>query len=392
VQIASIRAAAIKVAPKPTTQPRVPRQPVDGFVSPMARYPEFRRTDWSARWTRTACVVTAEDGTWGLGVTLHGGPVERIINDHFAPLLTGQDCMATEKHWDVMQRAATPYGAAGLASYAISAVDLALWDLKGKLLGRPVYELLGGPQKERIPCYASNTDLAYGNEHSLAWFLELGFKAIKVFLADGPETGLAGLRRNEELVARAREQVGDDVELMVDGWTALNVEYVVRLTELLRPYRIKWLEDYLLPDDMAGYSKVRQRVPGAILASGEHWYGTQPFAVAASQGLVDILQPDLAWVGGLTAGVRICHLAEAHGLTVIGHAGMNYPWGQHLAMAMPVIPLGERSEGVAPPGVPLAEMSALPGTVAIKDGFVRPTDAPGFGLEVTLDWLEEAAR
>ncbi|MGH2530978.1 MAG: enolase C-terminal domain-like protein [Thermomicrobiales bacterium] len=390
MKIKAIRAAAIDLTPRPTTPPRVPRQDVDGFVSPMARYPDFRRSDWSSRWTRTACMVTAEDGTWGLGITVHGGPVERVINDHFAHALVGQNCLATEKLWDVMRRIAAPYGAGGLASYAISAVDLALWDLKGKLLGRPVYELLGGPQKEQIPCYASNTDISYGTEHSIAWFLELGFKAVKLFLRDGPEAGIAGIRRAEELVARTREQVGGDVEVMVDAWMSLDVEYVVRLMEALRPYRVKWLEDYILPDDLDGYRKVRERLPGAILASGEHWYTIHPFAQAASRGLVDILQPDMAWVGGLSAAVRICHLAEAHGLSVISHAGMNLPYGQHLAMAMPAIPMGERSEGVAPPGVPLEEMVVLPGTVPIRDGVVRPTDAPGFGIEVTLDWIERA--
>ena len=134
--------------------------------------------------------------------------------------------------------------------------------------------------------------------------------------------------------------------------------------------------------------KVRGRLPGVTLASGEHWYTIHPFALAASRGLVDILQPDLAWVGGISAGVRICHLAEAHGLTVIAHAGMNYPWGQHLSLAMPAILMGERSEGVAPPGVPLEELTVLPGTVAIKNGRVRPTDAPGLGLEITREWLE----
>ena len=159
-----------------------------------------------------------------------------IINDHFGPLLTGQPVTATEKAWDLMHRATAPYGASGLASYAMSAVDLALWDLKGKLLRRPVYELLGGPQKERIFCYASNTDLSYGMEHSLQWFLELGFRAVKIFLTAGPEQNLAGLRETEDRVARARELVGDDVELAVDGWLNPNVEYAVRLGEMLRPY------------------------------------------------------------------------------------------------------------------------------------------------------------
>jgi L-rhamnonate dehydratase len=391
VKIKEIRAAAIDLTPRPTTQPRVPRQPVDGFVSPMSRYPEFKRSQWANPWKRTACVVTAEDGTWGLGITVHGGPVESIVNDHFAPVLTGQNCLATEKLWDMMQRMSASYGTAGLASYAISAVDNALWDLKGKVLGRPVYELLGGPQKESIPCYASNTDFSYGTENSIAWYLELGFKAVKLFLREGPEAGIAGIRRAEELVARTREQIGDDVELMVDAWMSLNVEYVVRLVDALRPYRVKWLEDYLLPEDMDGYYKVRQRLPGATLATGEHWYTVHPFAQAASHGLVDILQPDVAWVGGVTAVVRICHLAEAHGLTVITHGGMNYPYGQHLAYAMPAIPMGERSEAVAPPGVPLEEMVTLPGTVPIKNGVVKPTDAPGFGIEVTKDWLERVA-
>ena len=391
MKIKSIHAATVDVTPHPKTTPRVPRQTVNGFVSPMNRYPDMPRSQWSNPWKRVACVVTAEDGTWGLGMSTHSGPVERVINDHFAPVLTGQNCLATEKLWDLMQRVSASYGTAGLASYAISAVDLALWDLKGKLLGRPVYELLGGPQKDEIFCYASNTDLSYGTENSIAWFLELGFKAVKLFLRDGPEAGIEGIRRSEELVARTREHIGPDVELMVDGWISLNVEYVVRLAEALRPYRIKWLEDYLPPDDLESYARVRQRLPGTILASGEHWYTVQPFAAAAGRGLVDILQPDVSWVGGISAAVRICHLAEAHGQTVITHGGMNYPWGQHLAYAMPIIPWGERSEGVAPPGVPLEELVALPGTVPIRNGHVRPSDAPGFGFEITKEWLETRA-
>ena len=106
---------------------------------------------------------------------------------------------------------------------------------------------------------------------------------------------------------------------------------------------------------------MRQRLPGTTPASGEHWYGLQPFAVAAGHGLVDILQPDLAWCGGISAGVRICHLAEAHGLSVVANAGMNYRWGQHLSLAMPAVQLGERSEGVSTPCIPLEEMTILPG-------------------------------
>ena len=142
--------------------------------SPMGRYPKYKaqRSSWSAKWKTTVCVVTAEDGSFGLGISSFAGPVCRIINDHFAPHLEGENCMATEKLFDMMSRLATPYGGQGLASYAISAVDLALWDLKGKVLGRPVYELLGGPQKEKIFCYATGFEAA--------WYMELGFQAMKL--------------------------------------------------------------------------------------------------------------------------------------------------------------------------------------------------------------------
>ena len=178
MRIKQIRAACVDLAPHPATPPRVSASSADAtagatgaadrrrFRHPLDRYPGLPHT--AAGWPRVACVATAEDGTWGLGLTLHGAPVAAVINDHFGPLLAGQPVTATEKAWDLMHRATAPYGASGLASYAMSAVDLALWDLKGKLLRRPVYELLGGPQKERIFCYASNTDLSYGMEHSLA--------------------------------------------------------------------------------------------------------------------------------------------------------------------------------------------------------------------------------
>ena len=166
----------------------------------------------------------------------------------------------------------------------------------------------------------------------------------------------------------------------------------MRLSEVLKPYRIKWFEDYVRPEDLGSYAKLRQRIPHQILATGEHWYSIPPFAFAAGNGLVDIFQPDIRWVGGISAALRICHLAEAHGQNVIAHGGMNYPYGQHLSVAMPSITWGERSEGVSPPGVPLSEMVRLPGTSVIENGILVPNDAPGFGLEISKDWLEERTR
>lgn len=382
MKITEVRAFEIDLTPRPKTKPRQPSRAGQlKMARPISRYPELNDSLISPTWKRAAVLVTAEDGTTGFGVTIHSGPVVRVINDHFARALVGQNCMATEKLWDMMVRLAAPYGTVGLTSYAVSAVDVALWDLKGKLLQRPVYELLGGPQKEKIFCYATGFDTE--------WYMEMGFKATKIFAPYGPSHGLEGLHKNVELVARTREVVGDEVELMLDCWMSPDAEYAVRLAELCRPYRLKWIEEFVPPDHFESYEAVRARIPWQTLASGEHWYMPPTFSMAASRRLVDIFQPDILWGGGITGIVKICHIAEAAGISVITHAGMNYPFGQHVAFAMPAVTWGERSESVSAPGVPLEEMTLLPGTPVIRDGYVRPSDAPGFGLEITQEWLEQ---
>jgi L-rhamnonate dehydratase len=385
MRIASIEAIEVDINPRPQTPPRrASRGDMLSMTRPLDRYPGLADYGFPRMWPRTAVIVTAENGEWGFGLTVHGGPVARIINDHFAPALVGQNCMAIEALWDMMARMSLAYGNTGLTSYAISAVDVALWDLKGKLLGKPVYELLGGPQKETIEVYATGFDTE--------WYLELGFKAVKVFTPHGPHEGLDGLRKNVELVAATRELVGDQVELALDCWISMDEEYTVRLAEMVKPYRLKWLEDYVHPDHLDAYESIRRRVPSQTLASGEHWTMPPAFMAAAARRVVDIFQPDVLWCGGITGAVKICHIAEAAGISVIPHASMNYPFGQHLVYAMPAAVWGERSEGVSPPGVPLAEMTRLPGTPAVENGRVRPSDAPGFGLEITRDWIREHVR
>ena len=382
MKIKEVRAIEIELNPQPKTSPRPSTRDKELVMNrPIDRYP---KSGTDGDWKRPACIITAEDGTWGFGISLFGTPVASLINTVYAPRLIGENCMAIEKLWDMMVRLSTPFGASGLASYAVSAVDCALWDLKGKILQRPVYELLGGPQKEKIFCYASGFDQE--------WYMELGFKATKLFCPYGPEHGMEGLRKLEEMVADARQRIGDNIELMLDAWTAFDVEFTVRLAEVLKPYKLKWIEDYISSEDLVGYQAVRQRIPWQTLASGEHWYLPTVFASAASRRLVDIFQPDVLWCGGITSAMKICHIAQASGITVITHAGMNYPYGQHLAFAMPSITWGERSEGVSLPGVPLEEMVKLPGTAIIQDGYLVPSDAPGFGLEIDQEWIEHVSR
>ncbi|MBL8689403.1 MAG: hypothetical protein JNL04_09895 [Rhodospirillaceae bacterium] len=386
MKIKSVQAFAIKndiVGGPPTTRPRQPAWLADAEVAgPMSRYPRFKklRSTWRPEWPSVGCVVIADDGSFGFGATRYGTPVISIVNEHIWPLLVGEPAMATERLFDMMSRIVSPYGPGGLGAYAISAVDLALWDLKGKTLKTPVYELIGGPAHDRIKVYATGNDTD--------WHMELGFKGTKLACPYGPADGLDALNWNEDLVGEARELIGRDVELMLDCWMALDVEFTVRLAERLRPYALKWIEDCLLPENLDGQNELRRRLPWMTLATGEHWYSPFTFATAAAQKNTDIFQPDIAWVGGLTACLKINALAEAAGIPVIPHAGMNTPYGQHFGYAMPNAPWGEYFLG-SPPGVPLDEMAVFPGVASPKDGTLTPSDAPGFGIELTLDGIEK---
>ena len=383
MQIKSIEVVKLNVPPPTSRTParRTGWAREAEVANPMSKYPHVKRhrSLWMPRWGQLACKVTAEDGTWGLGMTAFARPVAALIADHFAPQLVGQPCLATERLWDMMVRMARPYGASGLASYAISAVDLALWDLKGKLLGQPVYTLLGGPAHDDLFCYATGNDTD--------WYLELGFQATKLACPCGPADGPRGLEENERLVARAREQLGPDRPLMLDCWMAFDEQYTVQLAERLRPYHLYWIEDYLSPEDWSSWRAVRQRLPWQTLASGEHWYLPETFAYVVSERLVNILQPDIAWCGGVTAAQKIVHLAEAHGLRTILHGGGGTPYGQHFTYAMPSMPWAECYIGTDP-GVPLAESGRLPG-LALPDsqGRLKPSDSPGFGIQIQEEWL-----
>ena len=351
-------------------------------ANPMSRYPKVKRHRglWMPRkWEGVWCRVTLEDGTWGLGSTGGGRVTAAIIEDHLAPQLVGEDGLATERLADMMFRLTKPYGTPGLASNAISAVDLALWDARARVLQQPVYTLLGGKQKDDLFCYATGNDFD--------WYKELGFKAFKLACPCGPVDGIDGIRRNEELVAKARETIGDDCELMLDCWMAFDVEYTVRLAETLRPYRLKWMEECLISEDLDAHVALRERLPWQTLATGEHWYTHVPFQWAANHRAVDIFQPDLHWCGGISTARKIAHIADAAGLSVILHTGAKDPYGQHFSIATPAVPWAEYFVGSAP-GVPIEELPRLPGTPFPKNGRVSPSDAPGFGLEIPKEWIQ----
>ena len=201
--------------------PRTPHQQVPGV--PAHAWNDARRKHPRQTY---GCRSSAEDGTYGLGQCSFGELTATLVDYHFGPLLEGRDCFATEFLNDLMWRSTQRFGAGGIATVAQSGIDLALWDLKGKLLEQPVYRLLGGPCRDKIDIYVTSDDLD--------WSMELGFHAFKVSNPVHYEEGIDGLNILDEHIGKARDMVGYDVELMYNPVMSFNVEFAIRVAERLR--------------------------------------------------------------------------------------------------------------------------------------------------------------
>ena len=350
---------------------------------PINYYSEFSRLpasmpagDMSSVWVE----AVAEDGTWGLGQCAFGKPVAAYIDEVYSPLLEGRDCMAIEYLNDLMVRSSQRHGIAGTASTAQSGIDLALWDLKGKLLEQPVYSLLGGPSRNDIELYATGDDLD--------WSAELGFRKFKITNPTHYIEGTEGLYRTVEHVAQARDQVGSYADLMINPVMSFNVEFTLRLAEELRPFKLRWLEEPLIPTDIQGHIELKKAITWIPLATGEDHHGRAAFRELIEKRAIDIVQPDIKWCGGLSEAWKVYTMAEAAGIATIPHGGCNDPFGQHFSLAAPESPMGEYWLA-APPGVPLEEVVKIPGTAVPVNGKIRPSDAPGFGMEIQKEWISD---
>ncbi len=337
--------------------------------------------------------IVAEDGTYGLGLGDCGHVASILIKECLAPLVIGQEVGAIDRCNDIMWRATLSFGNEGLTARAVAAMDLALWDLWGKIVGQPVYKLAGGAQREEVDVYLTGNDVDWG--------LELGFSRFKLARPYGTTHGQAGIDGTAELMAKTREQIGPHADLMLDCWMAYDVDYAVRMCEALRPYRMRWMEEMLVPHDWQGHRQVRQRVPWQTLASGEHWSTRHPGMRAIEERLVDLIQADLHWIGGFTEAMKLAHAADAAGIQMCLHTGANSLYGQHWTAAMPNAPLIELIQ-FSPPGVPLEQCyigtpyasgrsnyRTMPGTPMPKEGKLGLPPGPGFGIEIPAAWFVE---
>ncbi|XP_046379310.2 L-rhamnonate dehydratase-like [Haliotis rufescens] len=353
------------------------------IANPMSGYLQYRafRKSWGINALGTLVVeVEADDGTTGVGVTIGGEPGCYIVERHLSRFVEGQDPRDVELMWDQMFRATLNYGRKGLPIQAISAVDLALWDLLGRLRNEPVYALLGGKTKDRLPVYSTTgrPDLAK----------EFGFVGAKIPCPYGPDEGDEGLRKNVEFFKGWREKVGPDFPLSLDCYMALTVPYAIRLAKELEPLGLKWIEEFLPPDDYEGYGEVRKALRGSkvLLTTGEHEYTRYGFRQLLSSRCVDVIQPDITWLGGITEARRVVAMASAHDILVIPHGSSVYSY--HLQYAFRNCPLAEfinlspKADKITPYFGGIFPDEPLP-----KDGFIDLRPRAGFGVTLCKDNL-----
>lgn len=330
--------------------------------------------------------ITTENGPTGLY-----GPINKeqafVIQSKFRSLLVGRDALAGQALWDKMRRR-DRHARSSLFMMAISAVDNALWDIRGKHFGVPVYRLLGGPTRDRVRAYASM--LGYSVEPDKAGkiareYFDRGFTAQKWFFKYNPTHGSGGRKKNLQLVQALRKALGDNAELMFDCLWSWDVPYAISMAREILPYRPTWLEEPLHPEQLEGYKRIK-RDTGIPLAAGEHFYTRWNVKQFLDAGVLDFVQADPEWCGGITELVKICALAEAYEVKVVPH-------GHHILAAAHVV-------AAQPPSVcPMVEylfQSHLDRMQYFHKRVLRPEKGwlelptqPGLGLELDEDKIAE---
>ena len=368
----------------------------DRLVRPIDVYPEHRRDPWRTaggeqiddrqfRTTQEFLEISTDEGITGIAGPLWPDPA-RLVLTQLAHLLLGQDPLATERLWDQMHRFQV-HGRQGDAMIAISAVDCALWDIKGQALGQPIWRLLGGPTRTEVPAYASLLgyaveDLGRVRERALR-YRELGYSAQKWFFRHGPMSGPAGLAKNVALVRTLRETLGDGYPIMLDCWQSMSFDYAVDLCSRIEEYRPRWLEEVFMPDRVDSYVKLKAktRIP---LAGAEHEYTRWGFKRFLDRDALDVLQPDIYWCGGLSETLKIAACATAHDLITIPH-GHSTPMTIHFSVTQSPIHTPYQEYLVKWNAI---NMHFLKHPLQPENGVIRLPDAPGANMMLDPDKIE----
>src|SRR5919108_46483 len=315
-----------------------------------------------------------DDGAQGVGYTYTvgagGAAIHALIARDLTPLLVGRDAERIEEIWQAMWWALHYGGRGGAQVLAISAVDIALWDLRARRQARPLWRVLGGFDR-RVPCYAGGIDLELSIDALLRQTdenLARGFRAIKM------KVGRASLREDVERVRAMRAHLGAEFPLMVDANMLWSVDEAIRAARALRDLDLVWLEEPTDPDDVPGHARI-VREGGLPIAAGENLHTLAEFRALVAGGGVTFPEPDVTSCGGVTTFMKVCHLAEAFNLPVTSHGAHDVT--VHLLAAAP-----NRSYLEAH-GFGLDRFIAHP--LVIEDGLALAPDRPGHGVE--FDWM-----
>jgi D-galactarolactone cycloisomerase len=345
---------------------------------------------YSQAWyeTRGACLVEiiGDDGNSGWGEAFGPARLTAPIVEYYKPLLIGEDALATERHWQTLYNRLRDHGQKGLAIEALSAVDIALWDLKARHFGVSVGTLLGGPLRTKVEAYATGFYRKRGSD-PIAYLVDeaqervaQGFTGIKLKLGFGMEDDI-------RLCHAVRRAVGDRLSIMIDANHAYDALGAIALGRRIEELDIAWFEEPVPPEDLAGYRQVKSALKIPI-AGGEAEFTRWGFRALIADRCVDILQPDIAAAGGISETKKIADMANAFGVRVNPHV-----WGTAVALAASLQLIATLPHN--PPGLhpiePLLEFdqSEHPIRFAVstkpimqKDGWVAIPDGPGIGIEI----------
>lgn len=359
------------------------------LLRPIDIYPEHKEelgmpvaTERNARgaYDISSIFVTVETDE---GVSGISGPIDLtsafLIDTQIRPFLLGEDPLAAERVWDKLYRHLI-HGRKGDPMFAISAIDIALWDLKGKWFGQPVYRLLGGPVRTEVPAYASALGFSIEPERAAQrteQFVAEGYTATKWFFRKGPDDGEAGARSNLELMHSLRAAAGPDVEIMLDAWSSWNVRYTLDMAQRMLDDRPRWIEEPVKADDIPNYARLRAVSPVPI-AGGEHEYTRWGARDYLRAGAVDVYQADPVWAGGISELVKIAAMCSAYDVALIPHGGTT-PVNAHLSLAFAptLCPYVEYL-------VKWNELRQLFSKHPVKpvNGRISLRDTPGIGMEI----------
>jgi L-rhamnonate dehydratase len=370
-----------KTVPLP---PHFCTNPMDLLDLPQASMSTFTFHGW------LIVEIFTDDGLVGIGnAALAPQICKQVIDLYLKPRLIGQNPWDIEFLWQHMYRKTMAFGRKGIGMTAISAVDIALWDLLGKSAKQPVYSLLGGRTKQRIPVYASRLYSAPLSELSAEAkkYRDEGYKAMKLRFGWGPTDGAAGMQRNVELVRTVREAVGNEIDVMADAYMGWTLDYAKRMLPLLEPFNLRWLEEAVIPDDIHGYAELKSygRIP---IAGGEHEFTLYGFRHLLEARAVDYIQFDTNRVGGISQARKIAALAEAYSVPVIPHAGQMHNF--HVVMASLNSPMAEY--------FPIVDVEVgnelfwyiFNGEPKAKDGYIHLDESvPGLGLTINEEALKQ---